>query len=67
MRNEESRPCECGGRSCMTPLIRKNHLETKRHRRWRWNQLCFAFLDISLPLETKKAMLREMKELVVVA
>ena len=50
----------------MTPFIRKQHLSTKRHRRWRWNQLCFEFLDITLPLATKKALLREMKELVVV-
>lgn len=64
--NEESRTCVCGGRSCMTPFIRKQHLSTKRHRRWRWNQLCFEFLDITLPLATKKALLREMKELVVV-
>lgn len=63
--NEESRDCVCGGRSCMTPFIRNKHLQTKRHLRWRWNTLCFEFLDISLPMPVKKELLREMKELVV--
>jgi hypothetical protein len=66
MTNEESRACACGGRSCMTPFIRNQHLQTKRHRKWRWNALCFQFLDITLPLKVKKEILREMKELVVV-
>ena len=29
----------------------------------RWNQLCVEFLNIDLPLDVKKSMLREMKSL----
>jgi hypothetical protein len=60
----ESRPCPCGGRRNEIPSNKLNHLETKRHTQWRWRSLCEAFLDLSLPRETRIAMLKEMKTLV---
>jgi len=60
----QSRPCECGGKSAHTPSIRQKHLETKKHRGWRWRTLCETFLDPTLPRDAKIAMLRELKTLV---
>ncbi len=32
VRNDESRPCECGGKRCLTPSIKLKHEGTIKHR-----------------------------------
>ena len=66
MTTAQSRPCECGGKSCLIPSIRQKHLETKKHRGWRWRSLCEAMLDPSVSRDAKIAMLRELKPLAAV-
>jgi hypothetical protein len=59
----ESRPCECGGKSCMIPSIRTRHCETVKHRTWRWQRLCEAMLNEALTPAEKRLLLRESKVL----
>jgi hypothetical protein len=60
---KESRPCECGGKSCLVPSIRTRHLETIKHRTWRWQRLCEAMLTDGLTRADKVLLLRESKAL----
>jgi hypothetical protein len=66
MTQKESRPCDCGGKSCMVPSIRTRHLETLKHRTWRWQRLCEAMLTEGLTLSDKVQLLRESKALLTV-
>lgn len=63
MTNEESRPCECGGRSCLTPFILANHQNTKKHRTWQFNTLSTKMLDDTITYSDKRSLLLELRPL----
>ena len=61
----ESRPCVCGGKSCLIPSVRARHLETLKHRKWQWERLCEAMLAEGLTLADKVQLLRQSKAVLV--
>jgi hypothetical protein len=63
----QSRRCDCGGKSCLIPSVRTKHLDTKKHKLWRWQTLCEAMLDLTLSRDAKIDILKELKTLVAVA
>jgi hypothetical protein len=62
MTQRQSRPCECGGRSCRIPSIVTRHEATLKHRKWRWERLCEAMLQEGTD---KRAILRESKQVLI--
>lgn len=52
LRNDESRPCECGGKVAFTPSLKLTHEGTKKHREWLFCKMCVEFLEMSLQEDT---------------
>lgn len=47
LRNDESRPCECGGKVAFTPSLKLTHEGTKKHREWLFCKMCVEFLEMT--------------------
>lgn len=65
LRNSESRPCECGGKVCLTPSLKLTHEGTKKHREWLFRKMCMEFLELT-EHRKKVQMLKAMKAVVCV-
>lgn len=63
--NSESRPCECGGKRCLTPSIKLKHEGTMKHREWLFRKLSWEFLELTDRRE-KVEKLKVMKTIVCV-
>lgn len=63
--NQESRPCECGGKRCLTPSIKLKHEGTIKHREWLFRKMSWEFLDLTEQRD-KVAHLKVMKTIVCV-
>ena len=62
--NEESRPCECGGKTQMTPTLRATHVKTWKHRNYEFLVLCCDFLECEDKAQ-KRTLLKQMRALLV--
>lgn len=62
--NEQSRPCECGGKTQLTPSERLKHVKSWKHRNYEFLVLCVQFLECEEKV-TKVEMLKRMKALLV--
>ena len=62
--NHESRPCECGGKTQMTPCLRAKHTSSFKHRNYVFMVLCVEFLECEDKAQ-KRELLKQMKALLV--
>jgi len=62
--NNESRPCECGGKTQLTPCERLKHTASFKHRNYEFMVLCVEFLEAE-DRALKIDLLKRMKALLV--
>ncbi len=63
--NNQSRPCECGGKVAVTPSLKKTHDSTRKHREWLFCKMCLEFLEMTTQRE-KVEHLKMMRNIVYV-
>ncbi len=64
LRNDESRPCVCGGKVALTPSLKRTHDGTLKHRNYEFMVLCVEFLECE-DKTAKVVLLKRMKSLLV--